>query len=98
MSKGLFAGMVIGFVAGAVTAIFLTTKTGEELREEIKEMTLDVKAKVEERAQKVKNLSRARYAEIVDSVLASYNKVKGITEREIDSIKKIVIEQKEVIS
>lgn len=96
--KGLFVGMAIGFVAGAVTAMFLTTKTGEELRADIKKMAAEVKAKVEERAQKIKNLSREKYTEIVDSVLAGYNKVKDFTEKEIDLIKKIVIEQKEVIS
>ena len=96
--KGLFVGMAIGFVAGAVTAMFLTTKTGEELRADIKRITLDVKNKAEEKASKIKNLSREKYSEIVDSVLASYNKVKDFTEKEIDIIKKIVTEQKEIVS
>ena len=96
--KGLFVGLAIGFVAGAVTAMFLTTKTGEELRADIKKMAIDVKDKVEERAKKIKNLSREKYTEIVDSVLSSYNKVKDFTEKEIDLIKKIVMEQKEVVS
>ena len=55
--KGLFVGMAVGFVAGAVTAMFLTTKTGEELRADIKKITTDVKAKAEEKASRIKNLS-----------------------------------------
>ena len=36
--KGIFLGMAVGFVAGAITAMFLTTKTGEELRADIKKI------------------------------------------------------------
>lgn len=96
--KGLFVGMAIGFVAGAVTAMFLTTKTGEELRADVKRIALDVKNKVEDRASKIKNLSKEKYGEIVESVLAGYNKVRDFTEKEIEIIKKIVTEQKEVVS
>jgi gas vesicle protein len=96
--KGLIVGMAIGFVAGAVTAMFLTTKTGEELRADIKRITTDVKNKAEEQAAKIKNLSKEKYAEIVDNILSSYNKVKDFTEKEIELIRKIVTEQKEVVS
>ena len=96
--KGLFVGMAIGFVAGAITAMFVTTKTGEELRADIKKIAVDVKNKAEEQALKVKNLSKEKYTEIVNNILDSYNKVKDFTEKEIDLIRKIVTEQKEVIS
>jgi len=96
--KGIFVGMAIGFVAGAVTAMFLTTKTGEELRADIKKAAIDVKAKAETQASKIKNLSKEKYGEIVDNILDSYNKVRDFTEKEIDLIRKIVTEQKEVIS
>jgi gas vesicle protein len=96
--KGLFVGMAIGFVAGAITAMFVTTKTGEELRADIKKIAVDVKNKAEDQASKVKNLSKEKYTEIVNNILDSYNKVKDFTEKEIDLIRKIVTEQKEVIS
>jgi len=41
--RGLFVGLTIGFIAGAVTALFLTTKTGEELRADIKKIALDIR-------------------------------------------------------
>ena len=40
--KGLFIGITVGFVAGAVTALFLTTKTGEELRSDIKKLAIEI--------------------------------------------------------
>lgn len=96
--KGLFVGMAIGFVAGAVMALFLTTKTGEELRSDIKKLALEIRDKVEEKASKVKNVSKDKYSEIIENVLANYHKVKDFTEKEIDLIRKVVSEQKEVSS
>jgi gas vesicle protein len=96
--KGIFVGMAIGFVAGAVTAMFLTTKTGEELRGDIRKAAIDVKNKAEAQAGKIKDLSREKYSEIVDNILDGYNKVRDFTEKEIELIKKIVTEQKEVVS
>lgn len=98
MIKGLFIGMSIGFVAGAVTALFLTTKTGEELRSDIKKLALEIRNKVEEKASKIKNVSKEKYSEIIESVLANYNKVKDFTEKEIDLIRKVISEQKEAPS
>jgi len=91
--KGGAIGFAIGFVVGAVAALFLTTKTGEELREELKKAALDLKKKVEERAGKIKNLTKERYTEIVNNVIANYKKVKELTEKEIDLIKDIIMKQ-----
>ena len=96
--KGLFVGIAVGFVAGAVTALFLTTKTGEELRSDIKRLAIEIRDKVDEKASKVRNISKDKYSEIIESVLASYKKVKDFTEKEIDLIRKVVSEQKEVSS
>jgi gas vesicle protein len=91
--KGGAIGFAVGFVVGAVAALFLTTKTGEELRGELKKVALDLKKKVEERAGKIKNLTKERYTEIIDSVIANYKKVKELTEKEIDLIKDIIMKQ-----
>ena len=96
--RGLFVGMAIGLVVGAVTALFLTTKTGEELRSDIRKLALEIRGKVEEKASKVKNISKEKYSEIMESVLANYHKVKDLTEKEIELIRKVVSEQKEVSS
>jgi gas vesicle protein len=95
-AKGIFIGFTLGFVAGAVTALLLTTKTGEELRSDIKRIAMDLTEKVEERAGKIKNITRDKYNEIVNSVVSGYKKIKDLTEKEIEFIKKIIAEQKDI--
>jgi len=96
IAKGVFIGFALGFVAGAVTALFLTTKTGEELRADIKRIAKDIGSKVEGEASRIKNITREKYNEIVNSVVSNYKKVKDLTEKEIEFIKKVIVEQKDI--
>ncbi len=91
-------GFAIGAAVGALTALFLTTKTGEEMRAEVKRVVLDLKDKVEERAKRIKDLTQEKYKEIVDNVVSNYTKIKDFTEKEIELIKRILLEQQEVES
>ena len=95
-AKGVFVGFILGIVAGAVTALLLTTKTGEELRGDIRRIAKDLTEKVEEKAGKIKNITRDKYNEIVNSVVSGYKKIKDLTEKEIEFIKKIIAEQKDI--
>ena len=92
------AGFVIGAAAGAVAALLLTTKTGEELRTDIKRAVLEITAKVEEKTDKIKNMTKEKYSEIINGVAKTYNKAKDFTEKEIDIIKKVILEQKDLES
>jgi gas vesicle protein len=89
-------GFIIGAAVGAVTALFLTTRTGEELRADLKKVALEIRDKVEERASKIKNLTKEKYDEIVNNVVSNYQKAKEFTQKEIDLIKRILLEQKEL--
>jgi gas vesicle protein len=89
-------GFIIGAAVGAVAALFLTTRTGEELRADLKKVALEIRDKVEERASKIKNLTKEKYDEIVNNVVSNYQKAKEFTQKEIDLIKRILLEQKEL--
>ena len=91
-------GFVIGAAAGVLAALFLTTKTGEELRTDIKRAVLEVSEKVEEKADKIKNITKEKYSEIINNVIENYNKAKDFTEKEIEIIKKVIMEQKDLES
>jgi gas vesicle protein len=88
-------GFILGAAAGAVAAMFLTTKTGEELKADVKKAVMDMKVKVEEKTAKIKDMSKEKYEGIVDNVISSYKKVREFTQKELDLIKEILMEQKE---
>lgn len=92
-----FIGFALGFVMGAITALFLTTKTGEELRADIKRIATDIRDKVEKEAGKIKDITKEKYAEILNNVVENYKKIKDLTEKEINFIKKVILEQKDII-
>ncbi len=52
-SKGLLWGVLIGSVAGSVTALLLAPKSGKELRNDIADGARGIGTKVQEAAEKV---------------------------------------------
>lgn len=52
-SKGLLWGVLIGSVAGSVTALLLAPKSGKELRNDIADGACGIGTKVQEAAEKV---------------------------------------------
>ncbi|MDD5601185.1 MAG: hypothetical protein PHC87_05500, partial [Actinomycetota bacterium] len=63
----------------------------------IKKIAKEVADKVEEKTRNVKDLTKEKYDSIVNSVISSYEKVKGLTEKEIEFIKKVIDEQKNIV-
>jgi len=96
MAKGIFWGFAAGFVAGAVTALLLTTKTGEELRGDIRKIAKEVVDKVEDNASRIRNITKNKYNEIVNNVISTYEKLKDLSAKEIEFIKQVIEEQKDV--
>jgi len=88
-------GFIIGAAAGAVAALFLTTKTGPELRAEVKAAVIDIQNRVKEKTSKIKNISKEKYEEIVHNVTDAYNKAKKFTEKEIELIKEILLKNQD---
>ncbi|MFO7929426.1 MAG: YtxH domain-containing protein [Candidatus Humimicrobiaceae bacterium] len=95
--KGTFFGFVLGFAAGTITAMLLTTKTGEELRSDLRKATSEIRENVAEKAADVKELTKKKYEDIVNNAISNYKKAKQLTEKEVDFIKKTLMEQKDII-
>ncbi|MCL5071813.1 MAG: YtxH domain-containing protein [Actinobacteria bacterium] len=94
--KGGIIGFSLGLIVGALAALFLTTKTGEELRSDVKRIAVEIKDKVEEKAGKIKDLTKDKYEDIVNTVIDNYKKVKDFTEKELNLIKELIMKQKDI--
>ena len=94
--KGGIIGFSLGLIVGALTALFLTTKTGEELRADVKRIAVEIRDQAEEKAGKIKDLTKDKYEDIVNTVITNYKKVRDFTEKELDLIKEFIMEQKDI--
>ena len=93
--KYTMIGFIIGAAAGAIAALLLAPKSGEELRTEIKRAIIEISEKTEEKAKKIKDITREKYLEIVNGVIENYKKAKDFTQKEIDIIRKVILEQQD---
>ena len=94
--KGGIIGFGLGLIVGALAALFLATKTGEELRADVKRIAVEIRDQAEEKAGKIKDLTKDKYEDIVNTVITNYKKVRDFTEKEIDLIKEFIMEQKDI--
>ncbi len=94
--KYAFIGFIAGAVAGAVTTLLLTPRTGKEMRAEIKKAIVEISENTEEQAKKIKNITKEKYTELVNNVIENYKKARDFTQREIEIIKKVILEKKDI--
>ena len=72
-------GIAVGAVAGAIAGLLLAPKSGQQMRDNIKEDLMEVKDQIVERLGKLEDLTQEKYDEVVKAVLAEYSASKKIT-------------------
>ena len=82
----LVEGIGIGAVAGAIAALLLAPKSGQETRDEIKAHLEDIKDAIVKRLQDAGEFTQEKYDEIVKAVIAEYEAAKKITADEAKDI------------
>lgn len=84
LTKSLVLG---GLIAGALVA-FSKTKKGQALQKKLTSQAEDLFENVENRLQKVKNITKDKYEDAVDAVVKLYAKNKGLTAQAATKIAK----------
>lgn len=79
-----------GIVAGAALAAYLLTspKDRKKAAAKVKGWMESMKKDVASRAKKVKDLSKAKYEEIVEDVMPKYETLKDVSSTELDNFSK----------
>lgn len=86
--KGAAIGAGVGILAGAIAGVLLAPKSGKETREDIKKYLTEMKDKIADKLEKAGDVSKAKYIEISNQVVAGYEASKKITAAEAKKIKK----------
>lgn len=87
-SSHLGAGLLVGAAIGIASAIFLQSKQGKQITKDLQKKVNALQKKVTKELMKAGEMSKARYEEIVDSIVAYYVKSKDIAQSEIPVVKK----------
>ena len=77
--KNFIEGIAVGAVAGAIAGLLLAPKSGEEMRNDIKESLMEIKDQIVERLEKLEDFTQEKYDEVVKAVLAEHSTGKKIT-------------------
>lgn len=83
MGAGLLAGAVIGMAAG----LFLQSRKGKALTKDAQKKALVLQKQVMKKLEGLEEMSKEKYAEVVNHVLAYYEKTKEVTKKEIPEVR-----------
>ena len=80
---GLAAGAILGLAAG----LFLQSRKGKELTRDAQKKAALLQAKVMKKLKKAEHLTKEKYEEVVEDVLAYYAKSKDLAQKELPQVR-----------
>jgi len=90
-SSHLKAGLAIGAILGVVAGYFLQSKDGKTLTKDAAKKARLLQKRVLQKLEQVQDLSQDKYAEVVDEVLAYYQKAKHLAKTEVPGFRKFLL-------
>lgn len=92
-SSHLGAGMAIGVVMGLAAGFFLQSKKGKQLSKDAQKKALQLQKQVMKKLDSVEDLTKEKYEEIVDEVVAYYGKTKDVAQKEIPEVRAYLLQR-----
>lgn len=91
---GLLAGALVGMAAG----LFVQSKKGKQLRKDLQKKGLQFQNKLMNELKNAKDLSKDKYEEIMDKMLAYYEQTKEIAKSEVPEVRKFLMKNWEQVN
>lgn len=83
----LVAGLIAGAAIGVATAAYLSTPKGKKMLQHAEKKASALQKKLMIELDKTKNLTKERYDEIVEKLMAYYVKTKDVSSTEVPEIR-----------
>ncbi|MDP3793355.1 MAG: YtxH domain-containing protein [Candidatus Uhrbacteria bacterium] len=90
-SSHLRAGLVAGAILGLAAGLFLQSRQGKKLTKDAQKKAVQLQAQVMKKLKGIENMSKAKYTEIVDHVLAYYTKTREIAKTEVPQVRSYLL-------
>jgi uncharacterized protein HemX len=92
--KGLMAaGLIAGAALGVATAYYLKTPKGKKMLQQAEKKAMELQKKLMKELDTTKKLTKERYSEVVEKIMAYYVKTKDITQAEVPEIKSYLMDK-----
>ncbi len=85
--------MMVGSVMGLAAGFFLNSRKGKELTKDAEKKALQLQAKIMKKVQDVEALSKEKYTEVVNDVLAYYEKTQEIAKKEVPEVRSMLLKK-----
>jgi len=92
-SSYLGLGLMIGTAIGVAAGLFVQTKKGKELMKNVEKKTAVLQKKLMKELKNAENITKSKYEDLVDKVMAYYVKTKDISKKEVPEIKKFMMKK-----
>lgn len=79
-------GAVIGSILGAAAGLFVTSKKGQEVADNLKDTMADFYKSISPKVKKISKMTEKEYKEFVKTAAAKYSKAKKISEEKTGEI------------
>ena len=86
-SSHLGIGMMVGSMVGLAAGFFLQSRQGKQLTKDAEKKASQLQSKIMKKLQDVEVMSKEKYTEVVDEVLAYYEKSKDIAKTELPEVR-----------
>ena len=87
-SSHLSAGLFIGTLIGAASAMFMQSGKGKQMTKDVEKKTAKLHATLMKELANAHEMTKEGYTKLVDTVTAHYLKTKEVSEKEVPEIRK----------
>ena len=87
-SRALGVGLIAGMAAGLAAGLFIKSDKGREMTAEAQKRTKKLRREIGRKLRDVKNLTKDKYAEIVEDIISHYSETKELAADQLADLKK----------
>lgn len=84
---------MVGSIVGLAAGFFLQSRKGKELTKDAEKRALQLQGKIIKKLDSVESLTKEKYAEVVDDVLAYYEKTQEIAKKELPAVRATLLKK-----
>lgn len=87
------AALALGLAAGLAAGLFLRSKKGKELTNDVKKTAASVQKQLAKKLKAIPHLTKEKYETIVDELVGAYQKTAEMAEGELKTLKAYLLGQ-----